>query len=577
MIGYIALCSRQGIVKRVIRSVPLGMMNVGQDIRSFFFDGEKLDELLQQDLEYGASIRLQMKIEENPFVYITAKSIEKWLLFCVYDIEEPSQLSQLMEMSLVAVLNIPELFNCEEYGSGYYEIQKQNSRLINYQRTLAKTNAWLQKLLDEAREAKSMIEVLERDALTGLYTEKVFYDKADLILREHPDLEFDIMAVDIEQFKIVNDVFGTETGDRLLIDLSASFPSVQTDELTLMTRARADTFFILLPRGKAVFDTVDKNLRYFQENYPLPMRLQIKVGIYQIQERDLAVARMCDRALLAASSIKGNYSRRIAPYNHQMHEKLILEQKIINTMVEALQREEFAVYLQPKVEVETERVIGAEALVRWNHPEFGVVSPADFIPIFEKNGFIYTMDLFVWEKACGMLREWKRKGISGVPISVNMSRTDFYYEDIPETLLRLIQTYDLEPEDLHLEITESAYARDSAQMLKVIKRLKKAGFVIEMDDFGSGYSSLNTLSELPIDVLKLDMIFLRQTENETRGQTVLKLVIKLAKELELQVIAEGVETKEQALGLKSMGCGYAQGYLYGRPVPEQEFRACLTQ
>lgn len=229
------------------------------------------------------------------------------------------------------------------------------------------------------------------------------------------------------------------------------------------------------------------------------------------------------------------------------------------------------IYLQPKVAVETRQIIGAEALVRWQHPEFGMISPGDFIPVFEKNGFIYAVDSFVWEKACRMLSQWREKGMEDIAISVNVSRTDLYHEDLPETLSALLSKYELRPEQLPLEITESAYVKDAAQLLDVVKRLKQSGFVIEMDDFGSGYSSLNTLYDLPIDVMKLDLKFLAAAENEKRRQTVMKLVIDMAKNLKLDVIAEGVETEGQAKLLKKMGCTCAQGYLYGRPMPEDDF------
>ena len=573
MIVYIALCDKCGIVKRVIRSVPIGIINEGKDVRHLFENGEKLDALLCGQSGCEDSLRLPIKAEGNPLVYVTVRSIDSQLLFLAYDVDG-SHLSRFVELVLSALETVRETTGQEDYGAGYYEIQKLNSQLINYQRTQAKTNAQLQRLLDETWKAKGMIEMLERDTLTGLYTEKAFCDRAAAALHAHPQQEYDIIAVDIEQFKIVNDVFGTVAGDQLLMDLSATLTGVQTDELKLMTRARADTFFMMLVREED-YGSLDRSICSFLENYPLPMRLQIKIGIYRIEERELAIERMCDRALLAAASIKGNYDRRMIQFNDEMHGKMIMEQKIVNAMVESLEKEEFMVCLQPKVEIDTGKIIGAEALVRWNHPKLGIIPPDDFIPAFERNGFIYTMDLYVWEKACCMMHGWRMEGLTEIPVSVNVSRTDLYHEDLPDRLAQLTKKYGLSPGELHLEITESVYVRDAAQMLMAIKRLKKAGFVIEMDDFGSGYSSLNILYELPIDVMKMDMRFLGRADHEARRQTVMGLVINLAKELNLQIIAEGVETEEQAMLLKSLGCGLAQGNLYGRPVPEPEFIKCL--
>lgn len=577
MIISIFLCNKNGIITKAVGGIPICPLREGQDIRLLFEAEEKLDLLLKQELGCGVSSRLSIKLEGTPSVCVTVKEINGQLLFMLYQMEDFSQLPQFVEL-LLAALNLPEIAGLESYGSGYYEIQKLNSQLINSQRTLAKANVRLQNLLEETRKAQCTIDALERDTLTGLLREKIFYEKAGDVLHKNPNLEFDILAVDIEQFKIVNAAFGSAKGDRLLMDLSLCLLTIQQDDLTLITRARADTFFALLPRRRSLYDTLDKNISFFLEDYPLPMRIQVKIGIYQIDDRNLSIARMCDRALLAVNSIKGNFSRKFAFYNCSMHEKLMLEQKIINTMVESLKREEFLVYLQPKVEIATKRVIGAEALIRWNHPEFGMVPPNDFIPIFERNRFIYPVDLFVWEKSCKMLQTWKNRGIKNIHISVNVSRTDLYHEGITDTLSELVHRYGLEPSELHLEITESAYVKNAVQLLVVIRQLKQAGFIIEMDDFGSGYSSLNTLAELPIDVMKLDLKFLKQTEHEMRKQKVVKTAIILAKELDLKIIAEGVETEEQAALLKTMGCHYAQGYLYGRPMPEQEFcRLLLSQ
>lgn len=570
MTAYAAICDRCGKVERVIRNTALWPVAEGGNIRHLFRDERILDELLMQDLSHGASARLRLLEETDKEVFVTAVSSDAGLLVLAYDIESSAQLPQLMELVL-SVLHVPDVSGQEPYGTGYYEIQKLNSQLINYQRTLAKSNVRLQTLLDEVREAKYIIEALEQDTLTGLLTEKAFYAKAEAVIGQNAGERFHVIAVDMEQFKIVNDVFGRMAGDRLLMDLSLCLLGFQSDELSLFTRARADTFFALLRGVDPIQERLDRHIGTFLDNYPLPMRLQAKIGIYQVDSQGLSIAGMCDRALMAAESVRGNYNLRYAIFNNTIHEKMMLEQKITNTMVESLNRGDFCVYLQPKVEVTTGRLTGAEALVRWMHPEFGFITPGDFIPVFEHSGFIYSLDLYVWKKCCEMLHNWKRMGIQTFPVSVNVSRTDFYHENLPETLSGLIREYGLEPEELHLEITETAYTKDSRQLLTVIERLKEEGFIVEMDDFGSGYSSLNMLSALPIDVMKLDLKFLSQAEHNVRKQKVMEFAINLAGALQIQVIAEGVETEEQALFLKKMGCRHAQGYLYGRPMPEEGF------
>ena len=566
MIGYSALCDNNGDILRVVHCIPSGIADNCQTIQQLFSNAQEADTLLEGNLQQGASAWLRLNAQGSPLMSVTVKEVEGRLLLFACKIDDPDQLPQMIEYAM-AVLTSPGILEAEPHGGGYYEIQKLNSKLVNYQRTLSKTNVRLKRLLDEAREAKMTIEALERDPLTGLLTEKAFHKQAKILLEANPTLEFDLVAADLERFKIVNDTFGTEAGDRLLADLAASFSS-QGTRPSLFARAHADTFFALLPRTDKLHASLTRSMDAFLDAYPLPMRLLANLGVYQIGNEALDIARICDRALMACDSIKGNYNRQLALYDESMHAKMVLEQKIVNTMEESIEREDFYVVVQPKANVTTREIIGAEVLVRWQHPDLGTLAPADFVPALEKNGFIYHMDRFVWRKACEMLRRWQLKGVDAVPLSVNVSRTDLYHEDLAQTLLGLIDEQELEPRDLHLEITESSCMDDPAQLLAAIEGLKRAGFVIEMDDFGSGYSSLNALSELPIDVIKLDMGFLRQTEQNASKRMIMQSVIDLAHELGMLVIAEGVETEDQAAFLASMGCRFAQGYLFGRPTSE---------
>lgn len=268
-------------MQRVLHSFPIGIVNEGQDIRQLFEESTELDDVLREEMEGCLSLRLKMRTQGSPCVCVTVAVISTQLLILAYGLEDTIQFSQLVEMALAAALDVQKGSISEEYGAGYYEIQKLNSQLINYQRTLAKANVRLQGLLEEARQAKCTIEVLERDALTGLYTEKAFYERAAAILQSHSEQDFAIVAVDIEQFKIVNDTFGAEAGDRLLLDLSVSLMGIlPSGEMMLLTRARADTFFALLPQCAELYANLDQGLTYFQDHYPLPMRLQIKAGIY---------------------------------------------------------------------------------------------------------------------------------------------------------------------------------------------------------------------------------------------------------------------------------------------------------
>ena len=550
MIGYLALCDLHWKITKVIRSIPVSLAEPGQDAREIFADREVLDRLLEQDTEQMVSTRRQLRGKEHLSVFVTVKPVREQVLLSVYDMENADWLPRMAELQLSALDELASL-GTGPYGESYFEIQKVNNRLINSQRALAKANVLLKETLEEMRRAENTIEILKRDPVTNLLTEKIFYERAQVMLEENPGQAFDIIAVDIERFKIINDAFGTAAGNQLLSDLSVCLLDIRVDEKSLFARIRADLFAVLVPREEGVYGRLEHSLNCFLKNYPLPMRLTVKIGVYQIEERDIPVERMCDRAFIAAGSIKGMYAEKIVFYNNAMREKMLFEQKILDTMVEALEQGQFQIHLQPKVRVNTEEVAGAEALVRWEHPELGLLSPADFLPVFERNGFIYSLDLYVWHKVCSAMQRWRQMGGADIPVAVNVSRMDIYHGDLPSLFTELVKDYGLEPKNLHLEITESAYISDSRQLLLVVEQLRKTGFVVEMDDFGSGYSSLNMLSELPVDVLKLDLKFLRTGTDAGRRHRIMQAVIDLAHTLHLLVIAEGVETKEESLLLEA--------------------------
>lgn len=281
--------------------------------------------------------------------------------------------------------------------------------------------------------------------------------------------------------------------------------------------------------------------------------------------------------MLAVQSIKGKYGCYYAIYNNSLRDKLLRQQAIIDSMESALKGGQFQVFFQPKYRIRDDHLAGAEALARWTHPQWGMLSPAEFIPLFEKNGFITKLDQFVWEEVCRKLKAWEKRGYSDFPVSVNVSRADIYSVDIADLLISIVQKYELAPERLHLEITESAYTENSKQLIEVVSRLRELGFIIEMDDFGSGYSSLNMLNQMPIDVLKLDMKFIQSETAKPLERGILQFVIDLARRMRLSVVAEGVETREQLDRLLEVDCDYVQGYYFARPMPAEEFEQFLEK
>lgn len=426
------------------------------------------------------------------------------------------------------------------------------------------------------RETAAMINLFQYDRLTRLYSKTFFCQKVKEILQQNPDKKYDIICSDIENFKLINDVFGMQAGDRLLCRVANLYTGLVGDR-GISGRINADQFVCLLERPSGYTDDMFIRAGEQVETLSSSQKVGMKWGIYEVRNREASVEQMCDRALLAANSIKGKYGKYFAYYDDNLRSKLLHEQAITDGMEAALAEEQFVVYIQPKYSIQDNSLAGAEALIRWNHPEWGFQSPSEFIPLFEKNGFITKIDQFVWERVCSLLSGWEKEGLMPVPVSVNVSRADIYNANLADVLLKMVEKYHIPGELLHLEITESAYTQDPAKIIETVGNLRNLGFVIEMDDFGSGYSSLNMFNQMPMDILKLDMKFVQNATAKPDNVGLLKFVIDLARWMHLRVVAEGVETKEQLESLKAVGCDYAQGYYFAKPMPYQEFEKLLRE
>lgn len=426
------------------------------------------------------------------------------------------------------------------------------------------------------RETAAMINMIQYDRLTGLYSKQYFYQQAGEVLLRNPDQQYDIICSDIENFKLINDVFGVKAGDSLLRGIGNAYAE-RLKGIGICGRLNSDQFVCLLKHRDDYTDDMFIEASGLMNGLLDIHNIVMKWGIYNVEDRSVPIEQICDRALLAARSIKGQYGKYFAIYDDTLRNQLLREQAITDSIESALSQNQFLVYLQPKYRIKDEALVGAEALVRWNHPFWGFLSPAEFIPLFEKNGFITRLDRFVWEKACAVLHDWDERGYYPMSVSVNVSRADIYNEDLADTLVTIIKKYDLDPSRLHLEITESAYTENPKQIIDTVTTLRELGFVIEMDDFGSGYSSLNMLNDMPIDILKLDMKFIRSEMAKPKSQGILQFIINLARWMNLSVVAEGVETKAQLLRLTEIGCDYVQGYYFAKPMPCQEFEGLLDE
>lgn len=427
----------------------------------------------------------------------------------------------------------------------------------------------------QMHEALKQVDVLERDVATGLYNKSSFVKKAMGILEKYPNKDFDLIVMDIEHFRLFNSYYGFAEGDHLLRSIAESLLELLLNQVSVCAREYADNFLILCERKEDYIPDMKKCLMEKLDEYPSDIGIRLKFGVYQVEDHEMGVKGMCDRASCALRKAKGVYKRDIVYYDEKVEAEVFWEQQVTDDMELALRNAEFEVYIQPKYDVFTECMVGAEALVRWKHPQKGLISPDKFIPIFEENGFITDMDIYVWDKTCEMISQCMLSGILCVPVSVNVSRKDIYREDLLEVLLGLLKKYHIKQRYLHLEITESAYIENPEQLIKVAKELKNAGFVIEMDDFGSGYSSLNMLAKLPVDILKLDMKIIQSYGENSNARSIVNFIMGLAKWMNLYVVAEGVETKEQLEMLKRMDCNFAQGYYFAKPMPMDEFAMLL--
>ena len=412
------------------------------------------------------------------------------------------------------------------------------------------------------------------DELTGIYNKQAFYAKTKEMLLDNPDKNFDLLRINIERFKVLNDLFGESTGDKLLRYIGKFLKEINLP-LCVSGRLYADNFVVCYEAGKGDSRRMINTLQMVADSFAINNRTILSFGLYRIDDKTLPVSVMCDRANMALWKAKGNFKNPYCEYDEKMRQQVLKEQKIINAMEMAIQNKEFTLYIQPKYDIEKGIIIGAEALVRWISQKNGFISPGDFIPVFENNGFVYEVDKFIWEESCRYLRKWLDEGREVHPISVNVSRIDLYDPKLVQHLVDLREKYQLPSQYLELEITESAYTEDPEQIITITRQLREAGFVILMDDFGTGYSSLNMLKDIQIDVLKLDMGFLKSSDHSAKGGNILTAILKMAESLKMQAIAEGVETKEQVEFLKSIGCKYVQGFYYSKPLPVDEFEKLI--
>lgn len=408
------------------------------------------------------------------------------------------------------------------------------------------------------------------DALTGLYNRAYFYEKAAELVKQNPNVPYVIYCADVKNFKIINDIFGVKKGDEVLKGIADMFTSLATGD-TICARLNADRFALCIREEKInherYLEAVEKVCNIGDDN---SYRAQIYAGICPVKNVNTSISTYCDRALFAIESIKGEYHQTIAYYDDELRKQILTEQHMVNDFRNAILKQEFKIFLQPLVN-KMGKMIGAEALVRWFRTVHGMTLPEDFISVFERSGLISSMDQYIWEQACKQLQKWKEQGKQQYYISVNISPRDFYFLDIYGTLTTLVECYEVSPHNLCLEITETSVMKDAAKNLQIIDKLREYGFRVVMDDFGSGYSSLNMLQDMNLDAIKIDMDFLRKNQDVERSKTILEMVINLSNELGIEVVTEGIEKKDQLEFMQKLGCQLFQGYYFAKPMPVDQF------
>ncbi len=406
--------------------------------------------------------------------------------------------------------------------------------------------------------------------------ESEFIARAPALLARQ-DGDWCFLFLDIENFKLFNDWFGREQGDRLLREIGTTLGELAREQGGLAGYQGQDDFLLLLPDEPAVIRSVYDRVVELLGEYGSFVGFLPAVGV-STMERGAPIPEVLNQAALAADQVKGNFQHRIQRFDPLMRDRAEDEYRILFDFQRALGAGELSFYLQPQCRISTGKVVGAESLVRWKRADGTMVRPDQFIPVLEKYGFISQMDRYVWEQVCAWIHRWIEAGNTPVPVSINVSRVDLMSMDVPAYLTELVQKYHLPAGVVKTEITESAYVEDNAKVRDAAQRLREAGFPVLMDDFGSGYSSLNMLRRLNVDIIKLDAQFLSlNAEDNQKGAQIVETVINMTRTLGIPVIVEGVEKEEHVRFLENMGCRYIQGYYFYRPMPVQDFETLISE
>lgn len=436
-------------------------------------------------------------------------------------------------------------------------------------RLLAALGSYLGTTRENAAVYAKLEYRLNYDSLTKAYNRYGFYKNAQKLIKEHTDTEYCLILSDIKSFKLINEIYGENIADKILID-EVNIIRQKMKGNSVLGRLNGDIIAMVIPKeylSEKEFSDMIKLLsdRYSNKNF----RLHIYLGVYYIKDVNETIRQMVDKVSLVIMKSKGNMSNYILYYDENSYRNDIFKLQLIGEFETALNENQFCMYLQPQTDKDG-NMLGAEALIRWNHPNMGLIMPGAFIECFEDAGLIYRLDNYIWEEAAKQLKIWKDSGYNYY-ISVNISAKDFYHIDVYQTFKNLVSKYGIDTDKLHIEITETALSEDKQAAHKTIERLHDEGFIIEIDDFGSGYSSFNFLKDVCADVIKIDRVFLKKSSHEERGEQILRSIISLSHDIGMDVITEGVENVDQLSMLAKMNCDWFQGYYFSKPITVGDF------
>ncbi len=540
------------------------------DKKSFYYDSDADAEDIVRLLNYG--------VQQLGFGVFFLDKKRK----CIYANKYAFSMFHCEEDLEVFYANFKEWINglgVEESAASFCRVYNSNDNERLYKVRLRNTLDSNHKLIGYMYTVQNLSDIVDNgageqyrlthDELTGLYNREGFNATARETLK-NGDKKYLLLYSNIKDFKLFNQLFGLDRGNDVLINIGDMIlQHVKEDDV--YARINGDHFAILLQKDRFDEKKFKKLVREVASKVTSKTySVHMQIGIYEVRDTSMDITLMCDRAYMACKSIKKDGVCEIAYYSDEMMVNALLEKEVLSSFDFAIINRQFEIYLQPQVYSDG-RIYGAEALARWIHPENGLIEPGVFIDVLERADLIYKLDRYVWELAACQLFKWKNTAFDGIAISVNVSPKDLYYLDIKKEFTDLVRNYNIEPALLNIEITETAVTSDVNKCAKLILELQRSGFMVEIDDFGSGYSSLNMLKDINADVLKIDMGFLRKTENTKRAQVILNYTIDMAHELGMGVVTEGVETREQLKFLKSMGCEKFQGYYFDRPMPVSQF------